>query len=268
LGEKLKDVLTWVEKGIVALNGNASFQEVNAELGEYCLPVEPLSAKKTISQFIKEGGIGYNSLQNGTVGSKIYQLSSSFDEIKFTYGSKYKTLYNSGYPLHRIIEGPLFSEELSNKFDQIEIITLPVKSRKKIEVSFRNITIDQLHIPDYASNVFYLNNFGARLMGFEGQGMVTTCRDRIDTNNILENEVWGKRFFEDQIPVDHDTLKFFTMKSRSELIYHIFNETLEGLFVALCVHNGILLLMSGKRRQLDEVGGKIRQIPLTFELGR
>ncbi len=267
MGEKLKDVLTWVETGIVEINGNASFQEVNAELGEYCLPVEPLSAKKTISQFIKEGGIGYNSLREGTLGSKLFQMSSSFDEIRFTYGSKYKTLYNAGYPLHRIMEGPLFSKNLSKRFGQVEKIILPVKKKKNVEVSFHNIQLDQLHIPDHASNVFFINNFCAEIMGLEGEGIVTFYRNETNAKRNIEKKVWRNRFLEDRIPPDHNTIKFLIMKSKLDEIYQIFNENVEGLFFALCVHNGILILISGKRRQLDKVGAKIRIIPLTFELG-
>ena len=263
----MKDVLKWIEKGIVELNGNASFQEVNVELGEYCLPVEPLSAKKTISRFIKEGGIGYNSLQEGTLGSKIFQMSSSFDEIKFTYGSKYKTLYNAGYPLHRIMEGPLFSKNMTKRFGHVEAVILPVRIKKKVKGSFRNEKIDQLHIPDNATNVFFINNFGAGLMGLEGEGFVTTFQDEIEVNYNFEKEVWEKRSFEDQIPANHVTMKYLVMKSRLEEIYKIFNKNVEGLFFALCVHNGILILMSGKKRQLDKVGAKVRIIPLTFELG-
>jgi len=250
----------------VELNGNASFQEVNAELGEYCLPVEPLSAKKTISRFIKEGGIGYNSLREGTLGSKIFQMSSSFDEIRFTYGSKYKTLYNAGYPLHRIMEGPLYSKNLAKRFGQIEKVILPVMKNKDVEVSFHNIPLDQLHIPDHASNVFFINNFCAEIMGLEGEGIVTFYRNETNVKRKLEKKAWRNRFLEDRISADHNTMKFLIMKSRLDEIYDIFNENVEGLFFALCVHNGVLVLISGKREQLDKVGGIIKKIPLSFEL--
>jgi hypothetical protein len=262
----LKDILTWIDTGIVELNGDASFKEVNAELGEYCLPVEPLSAKKTINQFIKEGGIGYNSLQGRTLGFSIFQMSSAFSGINFTYGSKYKTLYNAGYPLQRIIEGPLFSKKLSQQFGRIESVILPVKKNKTVEVSFHNIQLDQLHIPDHASNVFFINNFGAELMGLEREGIVKTYRNRSEANKKLKKEIWGKRFLEDRIPADHDTMKFLTMNSRLAEIYKVFNENVQGLFFALRVHIGILLLMSGKKKQLDTIGDKIRHIPLTFEI--
>lgn len=252
------------------LNGDASFKEVNAELGEYCLPVEPLSVKKTISQFIKEGGIGYNSLQNRTLGFSIFQLSSTFSAIKFTYGSKHKTLYNAGYPLHRIIEGPLFSKELSEKFGRIEKVILPVRKNKEVEVSFNNGHLDQFdqrHIPDNASNVFFINDFGSKLMGLEGEGIVTTYLNPGKESLKSNMKIWEKRFLEDLIPDDHDTIKFLTMNSQVPEIYKVFNENSQGLFFALSVHKGILLLISGNRTQLDTVAENIKQFPLTFRIG-
>ena len=249
------------------LNCEASYQEVDAELGEYCLPVEPLSAKKTISQFIKEGGIGYNSLQNRTLGFSIFQLTSTFSGRKFHYGSKYKTLYNAGYPLHRIIEGPLFSKELSQKFGRIEKAILPVRKNEELEVSFHNRHLDQLHIQDHASNVFFINDFGAKLMGLEGEGIVKTYQSKRVTHGKSKSEIWEKRFLEDRIPADHETMKFLTMNSQLAEVYKVFKENLQGLFFALRVHNGILLLISGERRQLDTVGENIRHMPLTFAIG-
>lgn len=248
------------------LNGDASFKEVNAELGEYCLPVEPLSAKKTISQFIKEGGIGYNSLLNRTLGFSIFQLSATFSGMKFRYGSQYKTLYNAGYPLHRIIEGPLFSKKLSQQFGRIERVILPVQKTEDVEVSFQHTPLDQLHIPVYASNVFFMNDFGAELMGLEGEGIVKTYLHSSEANRKLKKEIWEKRFLEDRVPGDHGTMKFLTMNSRLGEIYKLFNENVQGLFFALRVHNGILILMSGKKKQLDTIREKIRPIPLTFEI--
>ncbi|MBU1056601.1 MAG: hypothetical protein KKC46_22640 [Proteobacteria bacterium] len=266
----MNKILTWIDTEIVELNGDATISEVNAELGEYCLPVEPLSEKKTISSFIKEGGIGYNSLHNKTLGSSLFELSSTFSAIKFTYGSKYKTLYNAGYPLHRIIEGPSFSKELSDKFDGIENIVLPVRKNKEVEVLFHNGNLDQFHqnqIPDNASNIFFINDFGAKLMGLEGEGIVTTYLNPGEKSLKSNMKIWEKRFLEDLIPDDHDTIKFLTMNSRVPEIYKVFNENSQGLFFALSVHKGILLLMSGAKKQLDTVCENIRSIPLTFEIG-
>jgi len=262
----LAQAVTCIEPGLISVNGNSSFREVNAELGQFCLSVEPLSEKISISRFIKEGGVGYNSLQEGTLGSKIFQISSSFDEIKFTYGSKYKTLYNAGYSLHRIMEGPLFSKNVAKRFGQVEKIILPVKKKKNVEVSFHNIQLDQLHIPDHASNVFFINNFCAEIMGLEGEGIVTVHRNETNVKRKIEKKAWQNRFLEDRIPAGHNTMKFLIMKSRLDEIYKIFNENVEGLFFALYVHNGILVLISGKRGQLDKVGGKIKKTPLSFEL--
>jgi len=267
LGDKLKNIVTWIDTGIVALNGDAAFHEVNAELGEYRLPVEPLSAQKTISQFIKEGGIGYNSQKEGTLGSSIFQLSSTFSGKKFQYGSKYKNLYNAGYPLHRIMEGPLFSKELSQNFGPIEKIILPVKKTVDVDVFFHKVRLDQLHISDRASNVFFINDFAAELMGLEGEGIVKTYWNISETCGKLKNEVWEKRFLEDEISGDHNAMKFFTVNSQVSEIYKVFNDNARGLFFALHVHNGILLLMSGKRNQLSMIGETIRRFPLTFEIG-
>jgi hypothetical protein len=262
----LKDILTWIDEGIVEIEGDASFNEVNAELGGYCLPVEPLSAKRTICQFIKEGGIGYNSMEKRTLGSSIFQLSSKFSGIKFNYGSKYKTLYNAGYPLHRIIECPLSSTEIPQKFGQIEKVILPVNKSENVEVTFQNIGLDQLHINDNASNIFFINEFGAELMGLEAEGIVKTYRIGHAEEKKPRNDVWEKRFLEDLIPADHNALKVLTMKSGLAEIYKMFSKSVQGLFFALRVHNGILLLMSGKSGHLDTLSQNIRRIPLTFEI--
>ncbi|MBU4037355.1 MAG: hypothetical protein KKA35_13090 [Proteobacteria bacterium] len=266
----MNNILKWIDTEIVELNGDATISDVNAELGEYCLPAEPLSAKKTISRFVKEGGIGYNSLRNGTLGSSIFQLSSTFSGTKFTYGSKYKTLYNAGYPLHRIIEAPSFFKEMTQKFDQIENIVLPVRKNKAVELTFNNGQLDQFnqnHTPDHASNIIFINDFGAKLMGLEGEGVVTTYLRYNQTNGEIKKGIWEKRFLEDMIPDDHNTIKFLTMNSRVTEIYKVFNENSKGLFFALRVHKGILVLMSGEKRQLDTIGESIRSIPLTFEIG-
>ncbi|SPD74729.1 hypothetical protein PITCH_A320002 [uncultured Desulfobacterium sp.] len=263
----MKDVLTWIDEGIVEIKGEATFNEVNAEMGGYCLPVEPLSAERTISQFIKEGGIGYNSMEKRTFASSIFQLSSSTSSgIKFTYGSKYKTLYNAGYPLHRIIGCPLSSIKIPQKFGQVEKVILPVNKNENVEVIFQTMGLDQLHANDNASNIFFVNEFGAELMGLKGEGIVKTYRFGHAEDKRPEDKVWEKRFLEDLIPADHNALKVLTMKSGLAEIYKIFNENAHGLFFALRVHNGILLLMSGKRGYLDKLSQNIRRIPLTFEI--
>jgi hypothetical protein len=262
----LKDRVAWIETGIVELNGDASFEEVNAELGKYCLHVEALSEKKTISQFIKEGGLGYNSLREGTFGSKILQVTASFSGKEYSYGCKYKTLYNAGYPLHRIIEGPLFSRRLAQRFGRVESVIMPVKIAASVELSFQKNTIDALHVPDYASNVFFTNDFGAELIGLAGEGIVTAYRHGINLEKKMKAEVWERRFLEDLIPHDHEPVKFLTIKSRLKEIYNIFKKNAQGLFFALWVRNGILLLMSGEKKQLNKLVGDIRPLPLTFEI--
>lgn len=266
----MNNILKWIDTGIVEINGDASFKDVCAELGEYCLPVEPFSENKTISSFIKEGGTGYNSLQNKTLGFSIFELSSTFSGIKFTYGSKHKTLYNAGFPLHRIIEGPIFSKELSEKFESIEKVVLPVRKNKDVEISFNKEDLDQLlklGVPDYASNIFFINEFGAKLMGLESEGIVTTYLNPGKESLKSNINIWGKRFLEDLIPDDHDTIKFLAMNSRVGQIYKLFNENSQGLFFALRVHKGILVLMSGKRTQLDTLSENIKHFPLTFKMG-
>lgn len=93
--------ITMKSEDTVRVPAELSVSQLYSRLRDAQLLVEPLSADQPLAEFIKEGGIGWNSLKEGSFASTICKVKTS----RFEYGSDEMTLYNVGYPLHRLVEG-------------------------------------------------------------------------------------------------------------------------------------------------------------------
>ena len=256
-----------LEENVIKVRGEICLSDVYAQIEGKELVVEPLSAKKPLSRFIAEGGLGYNSLREGSFAGKVFKLKSSLFDESFTYGLDCLTLYNVGYPLFRILEGPLHPLSIK-EFGAVSEITLPVRPRQPVKVYYSPEDVSQIQIPSLATNVLYLNNFAAQILDLRRSGILTTYPDRfaVRGKGELQNGIWSKRFLEDEIPVDHHRLRIFTLKSNLATIQQAYSEKTEGMFLALFNHLGVLVIMSGSKSAVERIWTSISQSPFTYRL--
>ena len=254
-----------VAEDIVRMDAGMTLAELYSQIGAYRLPVEPLSREQPLGEFLLEGGFGYNALREGPLASKLYRVKASGSEGSFEYGLEHSTLYNAGYPLHRILCAG--ADGLTGvRFEKIEEITVPVVPEEKSFVVWENMEGGDLRVPPEATNALFINEFGAGLMGLEGRGMLTTYPLVPEREGVSRDDAWEQRFLQDQLPEAHRTSKFLTMKSGSVQAFEIFAESCEGLFLALFCNIGVLLVLSGERVSLEEVARRISRIHLTFPI--
>ncbi|MDI6704247.1 MAG: hypothetical protein QME40_06225 [bacterium] len=250
---------------IIKISGDTTLKEIYAEIKDYELLVEPLSNKKKISQFLFEGGLGYNSLKEGTFSSHVFWIKAKSRDGTFQYGKDLMPLYNVGYPLHRIVEGSPH-KIYPQKFEILDLV-IPIQKREKKEVQFFESEIPEKFIPKDATNVFFINDFGARLIGLPKKGFVSIFPEGMGKKGsqtlpeFLEN-----RFIEDKIPSEHSLLKAFSMPSKVKGIYEAFREKLDGLFFALFTNIGVLIIMSGDESKLNQVWSEISEISRCIRL--
>jgi len=254
-----------IAEDIVRMDAGMSPGELYDQLGPYRLPVEPLSRERPLSEFLREGGFGYHALREGPLTSKLYRVKASGSGGSFEYGLTYSTLYNAGYPLHRIL-GAGADDLTGVRFEGIEEIILPVVPVEKSFVAWEKVEVGDLHVPHDATNALFVNDFGAERMGLEGGGMLTTYSLLLEREGSSLDDVWERRFVQDQLPETHRTSKFLTTKSGAVQAFEIFAESCEGLFLALFCNIGILLVLSGEGAGLEETARRISRIHLTFPI--
>jgi len=267
---------------IVAIDPRLTLRELYAELEGRELLVEPLSSLQPIGDWLLEGGIGYNSLTEGTLGSTIFGFSSSYKGEPFKYGQRYTTPYSVGYPLHRILEAFSFLGRRSAKpgetqglppilkesdLGPLEELTLAVREKEKprVRLFVGDIGIREARPPLGATNALFLNAFGANLMGLNGESFLVTYPEWHEEGEELE-EIWGRRFVLDSLPEDHAALKLFTMRSS---LPHIYEKSLEaeGLFLALFTDKGVLVVISGEEETLNAVWKESEGLAFTYRVG-
>lgn len=258
----MAEQLEKIAEDIVRMDAGMSPGELYDQLGPYRLPVEPLSRKRPLSEFLLEGGFGYHALREGPLTSKLYRVNASGSGDPFEYGLTYSTLYNAGYPLHRILGAG--AEGLTGvRFEKVEEIIVPVVPVEKSFVAWENMEAADLLLPPDATNALFVNEFGAGLMGLEGSGMLTTYPLLPEREGTSQDEAWERRFVQDQLPDAHRTSKLLTTKSGAVKAFEIFAESCEGLFLALFCNIGILLVLSGEAAGLEEATRRISRIHLT-----
>ncbi len=257
-------MVEFVGTDIIRIKGGTTLEDIYREIEGHELFVEPLSAKQAISDFILGGGLGFNSLNEGTFGSKVFGLKVSSPVKSFEYGVDYMTLYNMGFPLHRIIEGSPH-RIYNRKFGKIIQVTVPIRLREEIEARYIAKAVDEIFTPKTATNLLFLNDFGARLIGLDSPGWIATYPKDFPGEGKLKNEIWEKRFLLDRLPKDHGILSVFTLRSGLGVIFRSF-EGVEGLFLALVTKKGVFIKMSGKEAKLKDIEGKVSKVSMRTRL--
>lgn len=255
---------------ICKIPGKATLEEIYRASGDKLLPVEPFSKKQTIADFILAGGVGYHSMLNGSLAEHIYEIKASYNGKPFTYGLPFSTLYATGYPLHRIIEGSRNSG-LIKQFDRIDYVTLPLMDSGGFTVYWKQSPYGDFDAPPFAINAHYLNESGAKLLGAKDEGffiaLPTGKEPEGEGWQTLEDSIWGNRFFIDNLD-DTSIMTVFTQKSTALLLHATFKERkMAGLFMVLYAKKGVLLTATGSADELDELTESIKDQAYTYRLG-
>ena len=252
--------LQWVTPEIIKVPGSTWLGDIYAKLNGKELYVEPLSSKRTLASFMEEGGLGYGSLREGTFASKVFR--AEFED--FEYGLDLIPLYNAGYPVHRIAEKAphgICNVDLGG----IRYVTLPVRTRREPKVVWRGAELSAFADIPGATNVVFVNEAAAQLLGLEGQGILSTYDPDCAAEGEAPEGVWGQRFFEDEIPGEHKVAKLLTLKTNVQEI-HDQHRNLGGVFAAVLTSIGVLVIMSSESPDFDGVVQSVQEMRMTYKL--
>ena len=252
-----------VGDGCVRVSGDVSLEELYAAIPDRELYVEPLSAKRPLSEFLAEGGLGFGSLRHGTFGGQLCRIRSSYDEVEFSYGLGSMPLYNVGYPLQRIMEGR-GTQLLKGRFDSASEMIL--RTRKRPAVALEHLPCETCELPsaDGAEDLFFVNEAAAEAMGISGPGVVKARA----SEGAAPAEEWSKRFLLDKLPEGHEPLTVLTQRSCADSLYEAHRgAAANGFFLGLAVHLGVLVLASVPAGRAEELWKKTSEFPLTWRIG-
>ncbi|MHC4248674.1 MAG: hypothetical protein ACYS9X_06050 [Planctomycetota bacterium] len=267
---KAKTIIS-LDGGKVRVSGDVTLDDLRGSLPERELLVEPLSASQPLAEFLSEGGVGFGSLMNGTFAGQILQVKSTYpgsdpaaeSEIRFAYGHGTMPLYNVGYPLQRIMEGPR-PDFLKNRFGPPEEMVLPTRERAGVAVE--HSASDGFTLPDAggADEVMFVNAAAATVMGLPGAGVVKVRRGAQSSGA----DVWPKRFFLSRVPHGQGKLVVLTQPSGAKVLHEAHRASSgEGIFMALSVHLGVLVAATAPASAVYGLAGKAKDTPLTWRLG-
>ena len=252
-------VLEKVSENALKLSGDVSLSDIYSRFPDCELSVEPLSAKKPLSDFISAGGFGYGSLREGPFNSKIFKIKWKRPKYSFSYGLPDSTLNAAGYPLHRITAA--LPHELYNKsLGEIQEILIPVRDRKEAKVTFKPADSPDFQVPSMARDVLFVNDKAASLIGLPGQGTVAVYPHDapIESDGVDAGDFMQKRFIEDNLN-GTQVLRLLTQKSSAAKLYELAGE--DNLFLALHINIGLLVMVSG-----DGIAEQLPEMPLTYSL--
>lgn len=226
------------------------------------LYVEPLSASQPLSRFLAEGGLGYGSLGYGTFGGQLCLVRSSYGGVEFSYGLGTSPLYNTGYPLQRIMEGQE-SDLLKQPFGSASEMIVRMRKRTGSALEHSAAGTPDLPQAEGAENVFFVNAAAASAIGLPGAGVV-----KVRKANGAGDDAWSKRFVLDALPEGHARLLILTQASGAKVLCEAHKaKHAEGVLLALAVHLGVLVAASAPAEGLDELAAKAADLPLTWRLG-
>jgi len=255
-----------LDAGRVRVSGNATLAEVREVVPDRELYVEPLSASQPLAEFLAEGGVGFGSLRNGTFGGQLCQVKAAYSENgrkkRFSYGLGGAALYNVGYPLQRIMEGPR-SKLLNGNFAKAG--TMILRMRKKVGVSLNHSPAKTPELPRGGGfdEAFFVNAAAAKAMGLPGAGVI-----KAKASDQKTNDAWSKRFLLDALPRTHRKLLVVTQPSGARKLHEAHSERAEdGFFLALAVHLGVLVAISAPAAGVEEIAKVAEALPLTWRLG-
>ena len=259
-------VIESLADGRVRVSGDVTLAELYEAAPDRELYVEPLSASQPLADFLAEGGVGFGSLRNGTFGGQICQVKAAHAEngrkAKFSYGLGGAALYNVGYPLQRIMEGPK-PGLLKGSFAEADEMIL--RTREKMRVSLDHSPGDTPDLPRGGGfdEAFFANAAAARAMGLPGAGLV-----KAKASGEKTGDAWSKRFVLDALPAGHERLLVVTQPSGAKKLFESHKaRCADGFFLALAVHLGVLVAASAPAAGVEELARAAASLPLTWRLG-
>jgi hypothetical protein len=249
-----------VSHNIVTLDAEMSLEDFYSEYPDKSLFVEPLSLKAPIAKFIAGGGLGFGSLRFGTFSSKLFKVKTG----EFTSGSDYTTNVNAGYPLHRLIEKAPHQLCPVPK-GEILTVTVPVREKPVVKVLFRSCAVTEAAPSPGAGDFLWINDAAAKIVGARSAGALSMFEDEPEDEGEPADEVYRRRFFEDNLPPGQVLLKALTLPSNLGKIKELTDGSDTHLF-ALYVHLGVLIVLSGAQEKIREIAPEVAKLPLTFLL--
>ncbi len=280
-----------VGEDTIKIDGQITLKELYGLIGEQELFVEPLSARQSLSDFILEGGLGFNSLREGSFASRLFWFKSStelpqisfLDKVKeklgkpsekhavveqtFTYGSEFSTHANAGYPLHRIIEGSPH-RIWPQKFGAITELIVPVRPKEAVNAYWLDQDIKAVSVPPDASNAFYVNQTAAKAIGLDKGGLVVTYPPGITGEGKPLEGIWSNRFIEDTIPEGKRGLKLLSRKSGVPKIHELLDKDDPELFFTLFTKLGALILTAHSPERIGSFWMEASRVPLTYRISK
>ena len=252
-------VLEKVNESTLKLSGDVSLSDIYSRFPDCELPVEPLSAKRPLRDFISSGGFGYGSLREGPFNSKIFKIKWKRPKYSFSYGLSDSTLNAAGYPLYRITAA--LPHELYNKsLGEIQEVLIPVRDREEVKVAFKSADSPDFQVPSMTRYVLFVNSKAASLIGLPDQGTVAVYPHDapIESEGADAEDFMQKRFIEDNLN-GTQVLRILTQKSSAAKLYELAGE--DNLFLALHINIGLLVIVSG-----DGIKEQLSEMPLTYSL--
>ena len=193
------------------LASGATLEDIHGATDNWRLPVEPLSRRIPIARFLLEGGYGYGSLTEGSLASKILNISWSRDGKSYHYGLEKSTLYNAGYTLQRIIDMGT-SRLLGMELGEIESLTLLVGQVSTPTVQFRGMEAEQIVIPPDATDAVFLNEKSASVVGLNQAGLLIVSAQGGSSDGAA-GQAWEMRYLEDALPEGLEKTRLLAVKS-------------------------------------------------------
>jgi hypothetical protein len=237
-----------------------SLKDIYKKYPDKSLFVEPLSVKIPIAKFIGEGGLGFGSLRFGTFASRLFKVQTT----EFTSGSDYSTNVNAGYPLHRLVEKAPHQLCPVPK-GEILTVTVPVRERPTVKVLFKSCAVTEAAPSPAASDFLWINDAAARILGAKCAGAISIFEEEPEGEGEQADNIYQKRFFEDNLPPGQVLLKALTIPSNLTKIKELTDGT-DTLFFALYVHLGVLIVLSGAQEKIREIAPEVAKLALTFLL--
>lgn len=258
-----------LKDGRVRVAGGVTLAELYEAAPSRELHVEPLSARQPLSRFLAEGGLGFGSRKNGTFAGQLLQVRNTYSdqagEVKFSYGLGKMPLYNVGYPLQRIMEGPS-SDLVKGEFGEASEMILRTRERTGVAIEHSAADAPDLPPADGADNVFFVNAAAGHAMGLAGAGVVKARANGAGADE--GTSAWSKRFVLDGLPDGHEKLLVLTQPSGAKKLHEAHRaKAADGVFLALAVHTGILVAASAPAAAAQGLARAAAELPLTWRLG-
>jgi hypothetical protein len=221
----------------IRLTQEATLEDIHNATDEWRLPVEPLSKRIAIADFLLAGGYGYGSFTEGSLASKILNLSWMKGGRSYHYGLPDSTLYNAGYPLQRIVDMGR-SRLLDMELGRIESLTLLAVRTSIPRLFFDKQKVEEIAIPADAREAVFLNEKAASLLGLHGAGLLTASSGSTAGGEDA-GDAWQKRFIEDSLPRGLSTTRVLTVNSNVEGLVDAAG--MESYVIALATPKGFVV---------------------------